>query len=271
MARRTNPPMRRPLSSLLSVVCLLLAPAAFAEEEAASKKDQPASAKASAAAPKSEAPGAPVAVVVTARDPGANETAAAVEQALDKFIVLDGRLKPVDLLDALGGEPQRGAPRAEIADHFKKGKEAYDNLDLGAAATEYTEALKVMLEDPTIIQTPAIARALTLAGAAHLLNGDTAKAGSAFKRAVLICPDFVPDPNEFSPVILTAYNEAKQKVTTGPKGNLTVTSNVSPTIVIVDGSEAGVAPVTIKDLPAGKLHVLLKCRGNKPWSTFIDV
>ena len=100
-----------------------------------------ASAFASAWAAEPPRPGSTtaLAVVVSARDPGANETAAALEQALTKAIDHDGRLKPMDLLQILGGEPQVGAPKAEVEEHFKKGKDAYDNLDLDAAAAEYLD------------------------------------------------------------------------------------------------------------------------------------
>jgi hypothetical protein len=39
----------------------------------------------------------------------------------------------------------------------------------------------------------------------------------------------------------------------------------------VDGTDRGVAPVTVKGLPAGRHHVVVKCRGHQPWATFVEV
>jgi hypothetical protein len=247
--------VRRPIQLLLTAVFLLAPAAARAGEP-----------------PKPGSLGTALAVVVSAREPGANEAAAALEIELTKAIRNDSRLKPMDLLEVLGGEPQvGGALKPEIEEHFKKGKDAYDNLDLDAAAAEYLEGVKKLLDDPAVVRPTVLARGFTLAGAARLLNGQTDQAASIFKGAAIISPEYAPDPNEFSPDILNAYNDAKGKATSGPKGALTVTSNVTPTLVAVDGLESGVAPLTLKDLPAGRHHVLLKCHGYKPWATFVEV
>ena len=218
-----------------------------------------------------EIPQGPVVVVIVPKDPGAAESATAFEAALTKYIDADGRLQTVDLLKALGGEPTKPETKPEAVEAFKKGKDAYDNLDLEGATKEFMEGLRLMAEDPLAAQPAKLARALTWVGASHLLNGDNAKAAESYTRAAVMSPSYSPDPNEFSPDILAAYNEAKGKLASAPKGNLTISSNAAPTVVTVDETEHGVAPVTLKDLPAGRHHVVVKCRGHKPWATFVEV
>ncbi|MBI5549803.1 MAG: PEGA domain-containing protein [Deltaproteobacteria bacterium] len=276
--------MRHSISLLLSLLCLFPT-LASARDDGSTDDDEaldgksPASDKArsqpqdgktpAGATAKQESPSGLVGLVVTPRDPGANEAAAALELALTEAVSADGRLTPVDLLAKLGGEPVGAGPSDAVLEFFKKGKDAYDNLDLGVAAKEYLEGLKLMLDDPSTARPTEVARALTLAGASHLLNGENAKASGAFRRATLIGPEFVPNPEEFSPDILSAYEEARKAVASGEKGNLTLTSNVSPTLVLVDGSDRGVAPLTLKGLGVGRHHVLLESRGFQPWAKFI--
>ncbi|HEY3448633.1 MAG TPA: PEGA domain-containing protein [Myxococcales bacterium] len=218
-----------------------------------------------------ELPQGPLVVVIVPKDPGSTETATAFEAAVAKYVENDGRLQSVDLLKALGGEPKRAETPPAAVESFKKGKDAYDNLDPEGAAKEFMEGLKVLAEDPIAAQPAKIARALTWVGASHLINGDNAKAGDSFTRAFVMSPSYVPDPNEFSPDILAAFKEAKDKVSAGPKGDVTVSSNTAPTYVSVDEVDRGVAPVTIKGLAAGRHHVVVKCRGHQPWATFVDV
>lgn len=275
--------MRTALFALLSLLCLLPA-AAVAKDDGFTTDEEVLDGKApSGSKPKAakkagttptragELPQGPIAVVVVAKDPGAAETALAFEAAVTKYIENDGRLEPVDLLKALGGEPARAETPAAAVESFKKGKDAYDNLDPEGAAKEFMEGLKLLAEDPATAQPAKIARALTWVGASHLINGDNAKAAESFTRATVMSPGFVPDPNEFSPDILAAFKEAKDKVAEGPKGDLTVSSNASPTYVTVDETERGVAPVTVKGLAAGRHHVIVKCRGHQPWATFVEV
>ncbi len=275
--------MRRPNFIVLSLLCVLPAVAlakddGFTSDEEVlygpkddpSKPARPKAKKKKGAESTEVAPG-PVAVVLLPKDPGANEAAAALEERLSAAFAADGRIPPVDTLAALGGEPEAAPMKPTVAEHFKKGKEAYDNLDLGVAATEYLEGVRLMNEDPASVQPSAVARALTLAGAAHLLNGENPKAAALFKRAHVISPAYSPDANEFSPDILTGFNEAKAAVASGPKANFTITSNATPALVFVDGTELGAAPATLKDLAVGMHHVLVKSRGHAPYAAFVNV
>ncbi|MGC4115743.1 MAG: PEGA domain-containing protein [Myxococcales bacterium] len=276
--------MRNALFALLSLLCLVPATASakddgFTTDEEVLDGKAPAGSKpkpkkkpdGSAPTHAGELPQGPLAVVIVAKDPGATETAVAFEAAVTRFVDSDGRLSSVDLLKVLGGEPTRAETPNAAIESFKKGKDAYDNLDPEGAAKEFMEGLKVLAGDPATASPPKIARALTWVGAAHLINGDNAKAADSFTRATVMSPAYQPDPNEFSPDILAAFKEAKDKVAAGPKGDLTVSSNASPTYVTVDEVERGVAPVTIKGLPAGRHHVVVKSRGHQPWATFVEV
>lgn len=212
-----------------------------------------------------------MAVIVVPDEAQMADAVAAVEPALAEAIAHDGRLTLVDLLVAAGGEAGTAPLLPGIASHLKTAKEAYENLDLAVAAKEYFEVARLMLEDPAGTQPAALARAYTLAGAAHLLNGEKTKAASAFHRAVVVGRSYSPDPNELSPDIITAYRDAKKSAMAGPKGQLTVSANVSPASVVVDGVDAGVTPVTVKSLPIGRHHVRVACRGQKPWGTVVEV
>jgi len=277
--------MRTPLFALLSLLWLLPCAALAAEDDGfttdeeildgkAPESNKPKVERKAPNAPPTRAgelPQGPVVVVIVPKDPGATETATVFEAALDKYIDNDGRLAAVDLMQALGGEPKPAETPDSAVECFKRARDAYDNLDPEGAANEFLAGLKIMADDPLAADPPKLARALTWVGASHLINGDPTKAAEFFGQATIMSPSFVPDSAEFSPDILAAFNEAKQQVASGPKGELTVTSNVAPTVVVVDQTPRGVAPVTIGDLPAGRHHVLVKSRGHKAWATFIEV
>ena len=214
--------------------------------------------------------GGPVGILISPRDPAANEAAVAFERKLSEALGADGRLQPVSILRKLGGSPDPQT-RPDVQVHLDAGKLAYDNLELETAAQEYLTALKMMLERPENVLPAKVAHGFTLAGAAYLLNGDTDRASKSFRRAALLAPGFVPPPTDFSPDIIEAFQAEKAATLSGPKGTLTVTSNVSPAVVLLGGREAGIAPVKLDGLPAGRHHVLVVSRAHRPWATFVEV
>ncbi|MGI5861381.1 MAG: PEGA domain-containing protein [Myxococcales bacterium] len=256
------------------------APAAKTPESAPAADSAPASD--SASAPVGAAPDTPrqideappvrrsIAVVVSPRDPAANQAAAAFEAELARALESNGRLEPIDLLHKLGGAADP-MPRPEAESHFEAGKQAYDNLDLDVAAREYLAALKLLLERPETVVPAQVAHGFALAGAAYLLNGDNDRATTSFKRAALIAPDYAPPPTDFSPDIIEAYAAAKAETDAGPKGALTVTANVAHAAVFLGGRPLGVAPVKIDELPVGRHHLVVVSRTRRPWASFVEV
>jgi len=215
--------------------------------------------------------GKALAAVAVPRDPGANEAAAQLESALRRAIEDDGRLEPIDLFDKLGGNVESAA-RPGVEGHIQAGRTAFDNLELETAASEYQQALKLMLAPPNIDpDAREIARVCTLIGASYLLNADTGSANLFFRRGAIAASTFTPDESQFSPDIIEAFLNARSEAANGKTGNLTITSTVAPSIVILDGADAGVAPVRMKDLPAGDHHVVVKTRGYEPWVGVVTV
>ena len=252
--------MRPALSALLSLLLLLPCPALA--RDSSSADESVAASKASQGS---------VAVVIVSKDISAAEAAATFESALAKGIDGDGRLASVDLLKAVGGALPEAQTDPKVQEAFTKGKDAFDSLDLDTASTEFMSGLKLLVGAPLTAKPAEVARSLTWIGASYLLNGAAGKAAESFSRATIMAPSFVPDANEFSPDVLAAFNDAKAKVASGPKGNLTVTSSASPARVLVDGTDRGIAPVTFNGLPAGRHHVAVESRGHAPWAAFVEV
>ena len=275
---------------LLALPCLALADedevfwGDEADEEVAksprSWEDEAPAAKAPDSAPASDAPRqlAPqplparraIAVLVSPRDPAANQAAAAFEAELARALEANGRLEPIDLLRKLGGRADP-MPRPEVQGHFEAGKRAYNDLDLEVAAREYLTALKLLLERPENVVPAQVAHGFALTGAAYLLNGDTDRATASFKRAALIASGFEPPPTDFSPDIIEAYEAARTETEAGPKGALTVTANVAHAAVSLGGRPVGIAPVKLDELPVGRHHLLVVSRTRRPWASFVEV
>jgi hypothetical protein len=211
-----------------------------------------------------------IAVIVAASDPVAAEAALSIERELSKAFSADGRLKPVDLEQSMGG---RAAPDRSIEanDHFAVAKIAYDNLDFAASIASYMEGLKILLASPVTVRPIDLARIFAFVGSAYLLSGDAARAGASLRRASMMAPDFAPDRDELSPDLIAAFEVARRDVAAGPKGSLTVATNPPGAVVTVGGLRTGAAPATARDLPAGRHHVLVERRGFKPHAALVDV
>lgn len=210
----------------------------------------------------------PAAVLVSPRDPGAADAALAAERALAFALRADGRLAVVDL-DAKLGVASAGLP--EAAERLEAGKKAFDESDLATAAREFLACLKLMMAHPECAGPAEVAEVLTLLGASFTLKKDDARASASFRRAAVFAPGFTPSGSTYPPGIAAAFQSARVAVANGPKGGLTVTASAPLASVVVGGVDQGPAPAMLKDLPAGRHHVLVRARGYEPFAQLVDV
>ncbi len=113
----------------------------------------------------------------------------------------------VGALSVLLGTASDAAAQCRI-DLVESGIQAYRDLDLGAAADRFAEAVDA--NSPAQCGTEN-ARALVYLGATHWLAERPDSAMRAFERAVVQAPRFRPDAVEFPPAVTDLYDRVRQE------------------------------------------------------------
>lgn len=83
-------------------------------------------------------------------------------------------------------------------------------------------------------------------------KGDKKAAGSAFAAALAINPGLTLAESEYPPSLVAIFDEEQKTVKNSPAGSLTVKSDPAAADVLINGIRAGVSPLEINSLPAGR-------------------
>ncbi len=162
------------------------------------------------------------------------------------------------------------APRAKLAE----GLSAYENLELDRAERELFEAVRAFEAVPAELLDDAgrdHRKALAYLGAVWLLSGQADKAQDAFRRLLVIDPEFRLDARIFPPAMLEAFARMVREVEDAPRGAVEVSAQPDSALVFVDGRFRGLAPVRIERLPAGDHLISVRAPGHVPFGRQVSV
>ncbi len=209
------------------------------------------------------------AVFAVGQDPVAKTAAGRVELELTKAL----KKKGVNLVDV---ETQFAPPPLDSASEegdklFTAGKEAYDNLDMDAAAKSLTSAALFFIKKPSAAKPETLAEIFLFLGASEFQNGAKADAQKEFTRALQMNPALAPDAKYFGADVQKAFAASQKAMGTRPKGKLSVVTDPGGAEVEAFGLSYGMTPVPEIELPAGRYMVRLKRPGFAPSVAFPDL
>jgi tetratricopeptide (TPR) repeat protein len=203
-------------------------------------------------------------VTLDATDPGVQDSLPKVLSSLQTGIQADNRAKWV----ALGGDEPVATEdlTPQLKPHLDAAKAAYDGLDLDGAVKEYAEAIKVYFAHPLTADPKAAAGVFLQLGSAYQLNQDKSHADGAYRYALALAPDLVPDPENYGPDIRDAFTALKASLDKDQDASPTMldVESVKGARVFVDGRDAGTAPVRGLKVYPGRHLVTVRSSGYKP-------
>jgi hypothetical protein len=155
---------------------------------------------------------------------------------------------------------------------LEAGRQAYLNLDLGAAIEQLTGAVEdfdaaaAALEDPQ-----DLGDALLFLGASLAFEGRARDAQRIFGRLHVQMPHVQPDPNVFPPDVISRFEAARPRDAASPSGTIRVESDPPGAIAYVDFLARGVTPIDVGALRGGSHIVRVTRAGATPFVQEITV
>ncbi|MCK6570422.1 PEGA domain-containing protein [Myxococcota bacterium] len=202
---------------------------------------------------------APVAVIAgqDADDPRVVAAVWAIRAAMERA----PDVAPVSIDERLGEdrEPPAEAGRAALVE----GRQAFGDLDLERAARALEAAARLLVPLPD--RKLEAVEALDLLAQTRAAARDEAGAAAAYRRLVVLDPEFEPDIEALGPTVAKAWRSAAAALAGPPPGPLRVESSMAPAAVFVDGRFAGVTPHLIRRPDSAPLSLELRADGFAPW------
>jgi hypothetical protein len=172
----------------------------------------------------------------------------------------------------LGYDDDTWSRLATARERLEQGRQAFLDLDFERAAgilqgsVEDFDAAAGALED-----TRGLAEALLYLGASQTFAQRTRDARRTFARLHVQMPQVQPDPNEFPPEIISAYESARPRDASNPSARLSVTSEPAGAIAYIDYVARGSTPVTVPGLAGGSHVVRVTRPGGVPFVQSVDI
>ena len=234
-------------SSMILAIALTLAPAVQAEQK----------------------------VVGFARGRGgvAAKVAVDLQTELRALIQINKGLTNLDLdktLDA-AGRPRKAAI-SEGLELLKKGKRAYEELDLEEAQTKFDLALKKFEYGyGYLAETSPMVETLMYLGASWVLMGEDAKGSQYFMQAADLPGQKSMDSETFPPNIQDIFKAAAAEAMGGAKGKVSLTSTPQGAAILVDNTYMGGTPLELNTLRTGSHLIRAVKDGYRPWGGKLTV
>ncbi len=157
-------------------------------------------------------------------------------------------IDPAGRLDAAGTAARAAAARAAAA-LLRRGREAFDNLDLPAAERLFGEAADRLAPGAGIGPAGPYVRAVVWQAASRWVSGDRDGAQEGLTQALTVKPDAVLDRGAFPPDFIAAAERVRGEIARAPEATFEVETD-PVALVWIDGRARGPAPVRIA-LPPG--------------------
>lgn len=191
---------------------------------------------------------------------GSDKAAALVAHYVRAALAADERYELAHIGESLGSPDVSSAQQALKAarENVIRARSAYDGLDLDQAV----ELLNAALRDferyaAYTTDMKEVADVLMLLGATHILRGEESKGRERLGQAVSIAPKIEPDPRIFNPSMRSVFQSTSDAIIRAPRGVLQVESTPSYAQVFVDGAFAGISPLAVEGLVAGRHYLRL--------------
>jgi hypothetical protein len=227
----------------------------------------------------------PVLAVPLVALPGAPQAAA---EKLWAQVVAEVKTRPevaltevTDKGSDLALSANRGAAEAEKAAADARGQvaKAQDLARKGKAvpaAAGFLKAITLLLARPlTVDETGGLllTDATAQLAVARMISGNDEGGDEALADLVRRAPDKAPSGGDYPPAFLRAYDAARQRVLSGPRGTLRVLAPTEagvPARVLLDGRHLGAAPLQLSDVPSG-VHVVRVERPGEAWAETVTL
>ncbi|AKQ67647.1 hypothetical protein A176_004559 [Myxococcus hansupus] len=213
--------------------------------------------------------GGPLALFTVARMPAFEDAARKLEDDLIRQLKAGGGVELVDLSVVFPPAPPASLARADTL--FEQGRSDYDNLDPESAEAKFLAAAEAYTQHPAELDTERLGKAYLFLGASRMLNGDSAGAMDAFRRAVVAEPTTTPDAALFGQDVMKSFDQARAEVKARPAGTLVVESKPAGANVTLRGRELGVTPLKGVEVPAGQHPVVVTLPGHSSFAQYTDV
>ncbi|MEM7609438.1 MAG: PEGA domain-containing protein, partial [Myxococcota bacterium] len=169
----------------------------------------------------------------------------------------------------LGYVPEMVERLASARTALAEGTAAYLELDLATAIDRLSTAIGLFDEAQAALEDESdLGQALLYLGASQEFDGRSRQARTTFERLHRQMPHIVPDPAEFPPAVVDAYNAAAPRRSPGV---MHIESDPTGAIAYVDFVPRGLTGLTIEGLVRGEHTVRLTRPGATPYVEQVTV
>ena len=144
------------------------------------------------------------------------------------------------------------------------------------AAAGFLRAISSLLARPLSVDEAGgllLSDATAQMAVARMISGNDEGGDEALADLVRRAPDKAPSGGDYPPAFLRAYDAARQRVLSGPRGTLRVLAPTEagvPARVLLDGRHLGAAPLQLTDVPSG-VHVVRVERPGEAWAEAVTL
>ena len=258
---------------------LLLAPAAFAQEETSDEEGEVAPSEhpgldspEAVRLHKYEGPRRRAQAFLIPMDEKARAPTARVAQAIEGVLARTPMYEVVDLGRILSVEST-----SEQASRADEGRKLVSEANLAAvskgwreAASLYAKALQALEKGLPAVGPAEYADALLRLGVARWISGEEKTAKSMLQAAARLDPQQKLDVQRIEPGMAPLLRAARAEAEAAPHGALDVDSRPAGTRVIVDGEAKGNSPIHA-ELPSGKHLLRIERAGFYPHAELVEI
>lgn len=181
--------------------------------------------------------------------------------------------KVVDLTENLEAGMGIGAARVEEGkEELEQGQSLFDEMKFSEAKEHFRLAVEAFSEGFAYLPyLKPIIDALMYYGATQAITGDRENAIKSFMKAIALKDNVSVDDYSILPEPKSAFERAKQLITLGANGSLSVVTEPPGVEVFIDGHFLGISPLIEPSITAGPHFIVLSKVGYMKKSLAIDV
>ena len=160
----------------------------------------------------------------------------------------------------------------QAAKELVAGKTLYDHLEFDEAVEKLSHAVAILekalihLSDNVNLSEARLFLAMT-----YLAKGMEEEAEAQFLEIARMNPEKKLDPRYFSPKVIKAFEETKQRLSIAPKGVIVLTSDPPFANIYLNGVFRGITPSTFEEVPIGNHWIRIEKEGFEDWFQQIDL
>jgi tetratricopeptide (TPR) repeat protein len=155
---------------------------------------------------------------------------------------------------------------------LQQGRENLLNLSLEEALEALQRARIIFrqtlhcLDDPE----PLISTLMAL-GEAFATMDRLEDAQTAYREVLVLSPDYEPDPGQVPSKLRSLFDRVRAAADQESRGGLSITTDPSDAVVILDGLKAGTSPLEKNNVPVGLHALIIKKEGHETSRSLLEV